>query len=345
MDNNWLIYGANGQAGQAIIQEACKLGFRPVMAGRSPQKMADLCVRHGLDTRVWNPRKGTPGQLLRGIRLLVNCAGPYRETAGQLSEVCLQKGVHYLDLSGESQSVESVFSAHQSWVVKGKTAVPGLCPESLVGEALVARLVEQVPGAVSARIVAKPVNSQPASPGRSASFVESLAAGCMIRQQGSLKQVAPYRQLQMIDAEGKSFSATRVAGSELTAIWKSKAIANIEAFRACKTAELASLRFLSYFRPLLKARPVRSFMAKSLWQLQRLQNEPSSQGSIFWLATVEGQDGKSHHLSLQSRSPEELIARTVPELVRRIMEGHSQPGVTTAGNILEPGHILKLATL
>ena len=40
----WLLYGANGYTGELIAREAVARGMRPVLAGRSKQKIARLAA-------------------------------------------------------------------------------------------------------------------------------------------------------------------------------------------------------------------------------------------------------------------------------------------------------------
>ena len=44
----WVLYGATGFTGRLILARALDLGLRPVVAGRSPAKVAELAQAHGL---------------------------------------------------------------------------------------------------------------------------------------------------------------------------------------------------------------------------------------------------------------------------------------------------------
>lgn len=47
-DSRWVLYGAYGFTGRMILDNALALGLRPVIAGRSHEKVAALAQRHGL---------------------------------------------------------------------------------------------------------------------------------------------------------------------------------------------------------------------------------------------------------------------------------------------------------
>ena len=46
----WLLYGATGYTGVLIAEEAVRRGHRPVLAGRSREKLAPLASRLGLES-------------------------------------------------------------------------------------------------------------------------------------------------------------------------------------------------------------------------------------------------------------------------------------------------------
>ena len=49
----WLLYGATGYTGKLIAQEAVERGLRPVLAGRSKEKVEPLAEELGLEFRVF----------------------------------------------------------------------------------------------------------------------------------------------------------------------------------------------------------------------------------------------------------------------------------------------------
>ena len=63
-------------------------------------------------------------QALRGVRLVLNCAGPFSKTADPLLRVCLAAKAHYLDITGEIYVLEG---AHR-YDAGAKAAGVVLCP-------------------------------------------------------------------------------------------------------------------------------------------------------------------------------------------------------------------------
>src|ERR1043166_2137421 len=108
----WLIYGANGYTGELIAREAVRRGQRPVLAGRSREKIESLAQELGCEARGFDLDK----QNLNNIRLRLPGAGAFIQTSKPIVDACLANGVHYLDITGEIDVFESVFARHDEAV-------------------------------------------------------------------------------------------------------------------------------------------------------------------------------------------------------------------------------------
>ena len=98
----WMIYGANGYTGELIGREAKRQGMTPILAGRSAAKIAALARELKLPSKAF--RLEAPSDIveaLRGVRLVLNCAGPFSKTADALMRACIAAKAHYLDITGE----------------------------------------------------------------------------------------------------------------------------------------------------------------------------------------------------------------------------------------------------
>src|SRR5688572_2084319 len=105
---DWMIYGANGYTGELIAREAVARGLRPILAGRSNDKVLALATELDLPSRVF----GLDSPQLDGVGLVLHCAGPFSATAKPMIEACLEAGVHYLDITGEIAIFEYAHDQH-----------------------------------------------------------------------------------------------------------------------------------------------------------------------------------------------------------------------------------------
>ena len=103
MDKPWMVYGANGYTGELIAREAARRGLKPILAGRSPGKIAPLASELGLEARVFDLGDVAPqtAAALEGVSLVLHCAGPFSATSAPMIAACLRAHAHYFDITGE----------------------------------------------------------------------------------------------------------------------------------------------------------------------------------------------------------------------------------------------------
>lgn len=99
------VFGASGHTGRFVIAELLRRGLTPIAIARSsgalnaanlPSKV--LCRTASID----DPE--SLDRALVGAHAVINCAGPFLETADAVISAALRAGIHYLDLSAEQIS-------------------------------------------------------------------------------------------------------------------------------------------------------------------------------------------------------------------------------------------------
>ena len=106
-----LVYGATGHTGRFVVDELLRRGLTPVLAGRSAERLAAVAPRHAASTdRVVG--LDDPDLLRRaiaGVGAVVNCAGPFLDTAVPLARAAVEAGAHYLDVTAEQPAVQELY--------------------------------------------------------------------------------------------------------------------------------------------------------------------------------------------------------------------------------------------
>ena len=145
---SWLIYGANGYTGELAARLAVAREERPVLAGRSAQRVGALAAELGLEQRVFgldDPAVVRNG--LAGISVVAHCAGPFTATALQMAEACCDTGVHYLDITGEIEVFEQLRGLHNRAIGAGVVVLPGIGFDVVPTDCLAALVAAALPGA------------------------------------------------------------------------------------------------------------------------------------------------------------------------------------------------------
>lgn len=89
------VYGATGHTGRFVVAELARRGLRAIRIGRDAARLAE----HGGDTALALARVAAiddPAALdaaLHGAAAVINCAGPYLDTALPLADAALRAGI------------------------------------------------------------------------------------------------------------------------------------------------------------------------------------------------------------------------------------------------------------
>jgi len=103
------VFGASGHTGGFVVAELLRRGFRPIPIGRDASRASGFEDR-GMEYRTANVE--APASLdraLAGAAAVINCAGPFLDTAGPLVAAALRARVHYLDVTAEQSSALATF--------------------------------------------------------------------------------------------------------------------------------------------------------------------------------------------------------------------------------------------
>lgn len=149
---DWMIYGATGYTGRLIAEAAAACGHRPLLAGRSAEKLKKLAQRLNLDYVVFRVDP-IPDLKAYGVRLVLNCAGPFVNTAVPIQKACLAAGMHYLDITVETPVFERTLTFDAEARERGIVMMSGVGFDTIPADCLASYVVERVPDATSLEIM------------------------------------------------------------------------------------------------------------------------------------------------------------------------------------------------
>ncbi|ALG14871.1 saccharopine dehydrogenase family protein [Kibdelosporangium phytohabitans] len=107
------VFGAYGHTARFVTAQLLARGYEPVLSGRDEAKLAEVAPP-GVRTRVASA--DDPASLDRAIEdavAVINCAGPFGDTAPQLIEAALRAGIHYLDITAEALVAIDTFGTYR----------------------------------------------------------------------------------------------------------------------------------------------------------------------------------------------------------------------------------------
>jgi short subunit dehydrogenase-like uncharacterized protein len=105
------VYGASGHTGQFVVKELSRRGFAPIAIVRDEAKLAaGALLDVGLVRRVARiDDQESLARALVGAAAVINCAGPFLDTAKAVISAALRARVHYLDVTAEQASALETF--------------------------------------------------------------------------------------------------------------------------------------------------------------------------------------------------------------------------------------------
>jgi short subunit dehydrogenase-like uncharacterized protein len=138
MENNIAVYGAYGHTGKFIVAALYHRGFKPLLCGRDQHQLEHLCrIYPDLPIAVADINDASSlDHAFSEAQLIINCAGPFLDTAEPIIQSAIRLRKHYIDLSAEQQSVLDVFEKYSDTKELGINIIPAVAFYGGLGDLL-----------------------------------------------------------------------------------------------------------------------------------------------------------------------------------------------------------------
>ena len=106
-NRNISVFGAYGHTGRFVVSELLTRGWVPILSGRNSATLNALAEAHpGLEVRVASVDDPISlDRAVSGAAAVINCAGPFLDTAIPIIEAAIRARTHYLDVTAEQRAV------------------------------------------------------------------------------------------------------------------------------------------------------------------------------------------------------------------------------------------------
>lgn len=106
-----VVFGASGHTGRFVVSELARRGMMALLAGRDLEKLRAVQKTHpAFEIHIASiDDPASLDQALVGASLVINCAGPFLDTAAPVIEAALRAGIHYLDVTAEQAVALAAF--------------------------------------------------------------------------------------------------------------------------------------------------------------------------------------------------------------------------------------------
>jgi short subunit dehydrogenase-like uncharacterized protein len=244
----WAIYGATGFTGGLIAREAVARGERPLLVGRSDDRLRAMAEPLGLD---WS------SAALDGVDLVVNAAGPFAATVGPVLDACIAIGAHYLDIANELPQVKLVFAQDARLREAGIVAIPAAGFGTVATDAAACAAVAALAGATRLEVCMFGDNVA-GGPGTASSVVDVLAQGGVWLEGGNVVRSRLGSGATRVNTPRGTRTMVPVATGDILVTEHSTGIGDIRGFVPFAAPEVALRLGLPIVSSLARAKIVRS---------------------------------------------------------------------------------------
>ncbi len=223
MTHDVLVYGS-GRLACTVASRLTENGYAVIMAGRSPEDTARAASTAGVGRWL----TGSPDAVLDDSRqkaawVVVNCAGPYADTAPLLIQAAVRNNVHYVDFANETEALEAAFALHDEAVRAGVCVLCGFGFGVAAAELAAAMALDWLPAAHTLTIATKSQVKSRTTPGVLDTQLRVLARGPWVVRDGELKR-EPFAVLK---SSGAMSTVMPVLTGDLVALSRTFQVPNI----------------------------------------------------------------------------------------------------------------------
>ncbi|AXR80906.1 saccharopine dehydrogenase family protein [Natrarchaeobaculum sulfurireducens] len=317
--NSLLIYGSYGYTGRLVAREAVSRGGTPIVAGRDGRQVSQQAAELGLEGRSFDLESPALASHLEDVDALLNCAGPFIETAEPLFEACLEAETDYLDITGEFPVFERFRRRDDVAREAGITALPGVGFEVVPSDCLAAFLHGQLPEAdeLALGITGSPTFSR----GTAHTLLELLGTG-VVRRNGRLVEVPTTFRTRQIDFGDGAEPAVTAPWADVVTAAHTTGIETIEVYVAVPPVAKPLLPLADVSAWLVDRTPVRRLLEQGIDALVDGPDEHqlATETAVVWGEARDSETGRSARARLRTPNPYALTVDAVLAAAERVLD-------------------------
>lgn len=339
-----LVYGSYGYTGRLIASEAASRGGAPTIAGRDRRRVTEQAAALGLEGRRIDLETDDLEAELGSFDAVLNCAGPFVETAEPLVDACLETGTDYLDVTGEFPVFERLRRENEAARAAGVTLLPGVGFDVVPTDCLAATLHERLPEADQLRLGIK--SDLSFSRGTARTFVELADHGSVVRRNDRLLSVpATFRTREIDFGEGPEHAVTIPMGDVVTAA-HTTGIDSIEVYGAVPAWTEPLLSAADSLRWLLERSPIERVANRAIDAFVDGPDERAlaTETAVVWGEVRDSETGRRARGRLRTPNPYALTAESAVSAAERVLaDGQIESGFQTPARAFGADFVLELS--
>jgi short subunit dehydrogenase-like uncharacterized protein len=336
-----LLYGAYGYTGRLAAELAVAKKLDVVLAGRNRDALAALGERLSLPTRVVRLDDATQlSEALKDVACVVHMAGPFAETSAPMLNACLATQTHYVDITGEVEVFEAMWSRAEEIRRAGITAVPGAGFDVVPTDCLAAYVAGKLERPDSLVIALRGLEG--ASQGTLRTAIRQISKPILCRRAGAIIALDD-RSPRWIDFGSGAEPCVPLSWGDVATAFHSTGIGNITVyFRRTKLLRSADI-LGKLLGPLLRSRIGQRGLAAIVRSLSEGPSPAERIGhrGTIWAEAID-RAGRSAAANLSTPDPYDFTANSALEISSRIRSLPTPLGLVTPSQAFGADFVLSL---
>lgn len=332
--NTFLLYGANGYTGRLITDLAMAYGLKPILAGRNEKNIRQMADKYSLDYRIFDLKeKQKLVDTLNEVPLVLNAAGPFRYTAQQMTDACLQTKTHYIDITGEIEVFEMLQSQDQAARHAGIILLPGAGFDVVPTDCMALWLKEQLPTATKLQLAFASAGSG-VSHGTAQTMIEGLGMDGAVRKNGKIISKPLGHKGMWVDFGPKKLFAMTIPWGDVSTAYYTTGIPDIEVFTAVPVNVYRSLKFQSMFNWLLRTKLVKDLARNRINSRAAGPSAEQRKSSVSYI-WGKAEDANGNTVTGRMVTPDgyTLTAHSSLIIAKKILHNNLKPGYHTPAGL------------
>jgi short subunit dehydrogenase-like uncharacterized protein len=313
----FLLYGAYGYTGRLAAELAAARKLDIVLAGRNKDVLAGLGDRLSLPTRVVGLNDaGQLSEAMKDIACVVHMAGPFAVTSVPMLSACLATQTNYVDITGEIEVFEAIWSRKEEIERARITVVPGAGFDVVPTDCLAGYVASKLERPVSLVIALRGLES--ASQGTLRTAIRQVSKPVLCRRAGAIAALDD-RSPRWIDFGSGDEPCVPVSWGDVATAFQSTGVGNITVyFRRTKLFRSADI-LGKLFGSLLRSRIGQKGLAAIVRSLPEgpSRTERRRHRSTIWAEAIDC-SGRSCKASLSTPDAYDFAANSALEISSRI---------------------------
>ena len=330
MQNQFLLYGANGYTGKLIAKLAATYNLQPILAGRREAFIKPLADELQLPYRIIDlDNKTELENVLSSVKLVLHAAGPYAYTAKQMIEACLQTGVHYIDINGDIAVFEMLKKQDAAAKEKNIMVMPGVGFDVVPTDCLALQLKNKMPEATHLKLAFASIGGG-LSHGTVITMADKIGEGGAVRENGKIVSKPLGQKGMWVDFGGKKLFVMTIPWGDISTAYTTTGIPNIEVYTGIAPKVYRALKFQWAFNWLLRTNFLRNIIRKKIKAKPAGPSDEQRQksSSLVW-GEVSHTSGEKITACISCFDGYTLTAHSSLLISKKILEGNFKSGYQT----------------